>query len=165
MATGSGIPMVIASGQRPGVLESILSGDDIGTLFPGNSQRLAARKRWIAFSVDSSGVIIVDDGARDAIVGKGKSLLAVGIRGVEGEFASGDAVMIAGLDGTPFARALVNYSSDELKIVKGMKKPAMIDALGGNVYDCVAHRDNLALIDRASDSARAGKPKERNSAV
>jgi glutamate 5-kinase len=124
-------------------------------LFPGVSQRLAARKRWIAFNLDASGMIIVDDGARDAILNKGKSLLAVGIRAVSGEFQTGDAVLIAGLDGTPFARALVNYSSTELNVVKGMKRPAMIDALGGNVYDCVAHRDNLALIDRAPDSARA----------
>jgi glutamate 5-kinase len=92
--------------------------------------------------------VIVDDGARDAVVAQGRSLLAAGVQQLEGEFTTGDVVALAAADGREFARGLVNYPVAELRRIAGLKTERIADELGYCPYDEVIHRDNLAITRR-----------------
>lgn len=141
-----GAATIIASGFIPGVVASILAGDSIGTLFLPKEDRLTSKKHWIAFSTRPSGRVFVDDGARDALLKGGKSLLPSGIKDVDGIFDSGEVVHCVDLDGREFARGVSNYSSKELERIKGMKTTGIEKILGYKVYDEVIHRDNLVVL-------------------
>ena len=117
----------------------------MGTLFLPLEDRLTSRKHWIAFTARPAGSITVDDGARNALLKKGKSLLPSGIKGMEGEFDSGDVVKCTGPDGSEIGRGIVNYSSNELKKIKGLKTSEIEKALGYKYFDEVIHRDNLVI--------------------
>ena len=145
-ANASGIPMVIASGKEAGTLDRLLKGEDIGTYFQPREDRLASRKRWIAFAVPLQGRLMVDAGARRALTERGKSLLPSGLVEVEGEFAAGAAVGLAEGDGPEFARGLVNYDADELRKIRGAKTTDIEKALGYKGLDEVVHRDNLVVL-------------------
>jgi glutamate 5-kinase len=111
IVTRAGIPMIIASGERPDVLTDLLAGKEIGTIFLPQTSKLASRKRWIAFFQRPAGAIIVDDGAKAALCDAGKSLLAKGVVRTEGKFAAGDVVSICDRNGNEFARGLVRDGS------------------------------------------------------
>jgi len=146
IVTRAGGMAVIANGRRRDVLAGILAGEEVGTLFTSPFSRVRRRKCWIAFSRVRRGWIEVDDGARRALVEKGRSLLASGITGVEGTFRPGDMVGVRGTDGTECARGLVNYSAEDIAKIKG-KRSAEIEAILGSVdYDEVVHRDNLLVL-------------------
>jgi len=145
-ATASGIPMVIASGREGGTLGRLLKGEPIGTYFRPRGDRLAARKRWIAFAVPPQGRLVVDAGAKKALTERGKSLLPSGLADVEGEFPAGAVVALAELDGQEFARGLVNYDAEELRKIRGAKTREIEKALGYKGLDEVIHRDNLVLL-------------------
>jgi len=145
-ANASGIPMVIASGKEAGTLDRLLKGEDIGTYFQPRDDRLASRKRWIAFAVPLQGRLMVDAGARRALTERGKSLLPSGLVDVEGEFAAGAAVGLAEGHGPEFARGLVNYDADELRKIRGAKTTDIEKALGYKGLDEVVHRDNLVVL-------------------
>ena len=143
----SGMDCIIANGRAEDVLSRIaLEGEAVGTIFKGRSMKLAARKRWIAYSSRPKGAIIVDGGAREALAGRGKSLLASGISGLAGNFISGDVVKVADKDGKEFARGLVNYSSSEIAKIKGLKTSQIKSALGYQGRDEVIHKDNLVVL-------------------
>lgn len=142
----SGIPMVIASGRVPGVLDRLLAGEAVGTLFLPRADRLAARKRWIAFAVPPQGRLLVDSGAQRALAKQGRSLLPSGLVEVDGDFQAGEVVVLAGADGKEFARGLVNYDADELKQIRGVKTTVIEEILGYKRLDEVIHRDNLVLL-------------------
>ena len=99
-------------------------------------------------------MVLVDAGAHDAVVTRGRSLLAAGIRGLEGDFATGDVVALAAADGRVFARGLVNYSAGELRRIAGLRTEQIAEVLGSIPYEEVVHRDNLAVIDRAEAITR-----------
>jgi glutamate 5-kinase len=145
-ATSSGIPMVIASGREPGALRRLLKGEPVGTYFLPRGDRLAARKRWIAFAVPPQGRINVDEGAKKAVVERGKSLLPSGIVEVEGDFQAGEAVTLAGASGKEFARGLVNYDAGEIKRLAGARSSDIERILGYKSFDEVIHRDNLVVL-------------------
>jgi glutamate 5-kinase len=145
-AMAAGIPMVIADGRRPGVLAAVLGGDAVGTYFAPRVDRLAARKRWIAFAIPVQGMLQVDAGARRALVEGGKSLLPSGVVKVEGEFAAGDAVGLCDPDGREFARGLVNYDAREVTLLRGAKTRDIERLLGYRALDEVIHRDNLVVL-------------------
>ena len=145
-ANASGIPMVIASGKEAGTLDRLLKGEAIGTYFRPREDRLASRKRWIAFAVPLQGRLMVDAGARRALTERGKSLLPSGLVRVEGEFAAGAAVGLAEGAGPEFARGLVNYDADELRKIRGAKTTDIEKALGYKGLDEVVHRDNLVVL-------------------
>jgi len=134
IATQAGIPCVIANGKTKDSLAKILDSQDIGTLFLPKKDKLIARERWIAFGTKSKGKIIVDDGAREALVKKGKSLLCPGVIDLDGKFTSGDMVSIVDKNHREFARGICNYSSTELKNIKGCKGK-----------EEVIHRDDLVI--------------------
>lgn len=144
----SGIPCIIAPGKKKGVLHDIFAGKEIGTLFLPSSEHMSSRKYWIAFTLRSRGKLVVDDGAKTALIEEGKSLLPSGVVNVEGEFGIGDPVTCVDMEGNPFAKGLVNYSSDEVKKIMGLKSSKIEQVLGYKDYDEIIHRDNLALLKK-----------------
>lgn len=149
LATAGGIPVVIASSAKERVLLRLLEGEELGTYFVPETGRLQARKRWIAFHLQPVGIVRVDDGAKEALLYRGKSLLPRGVVGVEGEFEHGDPVSVRSLDGQEFARGLVNYSAAELRLIAGHKTSEIEAILGYKGYEEVIHRDNLACFTEA----------------
>jgi glutamate 5-kinase len=145
-AGASGIPMVIASGREPGTLPRLLKGEPVGTYFQPRDDRLAARKRWIAFAVPPQGRLTVDAGAKKALTERGKSLLPSGLVEVDGQFDAGDVVALTEADGQEFARGLVNYDTDELRRIRGAKTADIERTLGYKGVDEVVHRDNLVIL-------------------
>jgi glutamate 5-kinase len=146
IVTESGEMVVIANGRSPGVLKKILTGESVGTLFLPGEERIGGRKRWIAFTLESRGILRIDRGAGEALE-RGKSLLPGGIKAVEGKFRVGDAVAIMTGSGKEFARGLANYSSEEVKRIMGAKTKEIQSILGYKSYDEVIHRDNLVMME------------------
>jgi glutamate 5-kinase len=128
-----GVPLVIASGKKKDGLARILAGEDEGTIFVPQPNKLKGRKRWIAFFHHPRGSLYVDDGARKALRESGKSLLPPGISRSEGSFESGDIVRICDSNGTEFARGIARYSASE---INGRKLPRSE----------VVHRDDLVIL-------------------
>ena len=145
IATASGENVIIASGRTPDVLPRIISGEPLGTLFVAQGQTIASRKRWIGYTVQPRGYLVVDSGARTAIEGQGRSLLAVGVQDAVGDFKKGDIVAVRDLQGFEFARGLTNYPAVEILKIKGLKTDRIAEALGHCPYDEVIHRDNIAV--------------------
>ena len=144
--TKSGIPMVIANGRTKEALLKIVAGQKIGTVFLPVKDKMAARKRWIAYSALSRGEIKIDPGAKQALTEKGRSLLAGGIMGATGSFKTGDIVKILDSRGQEFARGIANYSKDEVLKIKGVKTSEIKSILGYKYYDEVIHRNNLVIL-------------------
>ena len=138
--------MVIANGRRARVLEDILSGGKVGTLFPPAVVRRSRRKCWIGFCRVRKGVVIVDEGASRALLEGGKSLLAGGVIRVEGSFQSGEMVGVKDPEGEEIGRGLVNYSAADLEKIKGKRSGQFASILGTVHYDEVIHRDNLLVL-------------------
>ncbi len=145
-ASHFGIPTVIACGTRREVLHQILKGKDIGTLILPKSEALSSRKHWIAFNLKPQGDVIVDEGAKKAIVQRGKSLLPSGVVKVKGTFDRGDLISCLGPQGREFARGLVNYSAPELEKIRGLRSDKIEQVLGYKYSDEVIHRDDLVVL-------------------
>jgi len=146
MASKAGIHTLVTKGVDPVVLDRLLRGEVVGTLFLAGPSRLTGKKRWIGFSLKPKGTLLVDQGAKEAILEKGKSLLPSGVMEVIGKFERGDAVLCVGPDGQEFAKGLVNYSSEELQMIKGRKTYEIEEILGYKYADEVIHRDNLVVF-------------------
>jgi glutamate 5-kinase len=144
-ATASGENVIIASGRRPGILREILEGQQVGTAFLARGQALAARKRWIGYTVQPRGRLLVDAGARRAVELNGSSLLAIGVVKVNGHFGKGDVIALCDVDGQEFARGLCNYSSDDIRRIRGLKTAEIPAVLGQRPYEEIVHRDNLLV--------------------
>ncbi|MBL9089874.1 MAG: glutamate 5-kinase [Planctomycetaceae bacterium] len=144
-ATLSGENVIITSGRDFSVLGKIAAGETVGTLFIAQGQAITSWKRWIGFTAQPRGVLVLDDGAREAVQKKGRSLLAIGVVDVQGEFTKGDVVAVRDRGGVEFARGLTNYSAAEVLRIKGMKTEAIAAALGHCPYHEVVHRDNMAV--------------------
>lgn len=142
----TGGTIVIADGRKAGAISGILKGTDTGTLICGEKKSIRNRKEWIAFFSRPGASIIVDAGAEQAIRYRGKSLLPIGIREVEGTFDKGSIVNIRNEQKKIIARGLVSFSSDEVRRVKGKKTSEMLSILGPLEDREIVHRDNLVLI-------------------
>jgi len=141
-----GVPMVIVNGRKQGSLQSLFEGKDTGTLFLPKAERNRSRQHWIAYTACSAGGVVVDDGGREALVNKGKSLLPGGVVRVEGTFRAGDCVNCSDNRGNVFARGLTKYSSIDLEQIKGLKTSQIASVLGHKDYDEVIHRDDLVIL-------------------
>jgi glutamate 5-kinase len=141
----SGEMMIIANGRTEHILRRIMQGENIGTLFLGKTQ-LKSKKRWIAFNVKPKGKLIIDDGAVKALKENKKSLLAIGITQVEGNFDLGDAVEIIDKKGTLIAKGIVNYTSEELDKIKGKNTQEIKKIFGSQYYEEVINRDDLIVF-------------------
>lgn len=142
-----GVPTLIVNGERAGLLPSVLRGGSGGSFFLARERRLNSRKHWIAFTLRPRGHVRLDQGAVEALVKRGKSLLASGIVDVTGQFEAGDPVSCLDADGKEFAKGLVNFSSDLLNRIKGLKTQDIQQQIGPQEYEEVIHRDNLVILD------------------
>jgi glutamate 5-kinase len=137
---------LIMSGEKAGLLPSVFDGAEAGTFILPKGKRLTSRKHWIAFTLKAKGQLMLDDGAIDALVKRGKSLLPSGITAVSGEFNAGDAVACVDRNKKEIAKGLVNFSSDALKRIKGLKTADIQKILGAQEYEEAIHRDNLVIL-------------------
>uniref|UniRef100_A0A7C2K268 Glutamate 5-kinase n=1 Tax=Schlesneria paludicola TaxID=360056 RepID=A0A7C2K268_9PLAN len=144
-ATAVGTDVIIAHGQQPDILTRILQAEDVGTLFVAEQEALSAWKRWIGYTMPPKGRLVLDDGARRAIVEQGRSLLAIGICTVEGHFQKGEVVSLVDLAGVEVARGLTNYDAASVRTVAGKRTDEIARALGSIPYEEVIHRDNLVV--------------------
>jgi glutamate 5-kinase len=141
----SGIPTIIANGFRPGIVAAILAGESVGTLCHPEGRLWRGRKRWIVTTLRPRGALHVDNGAKAAILSRGRSLLPSGILNVEGEFEFGDLVRCCDPAGDEFARGLVNYPGRDVRLIKGLHSSKIESMLGHKYCDEVIHRDNLVI--------------------
>jgi len=130
IVTRAGIPLVIANGDRANVVRDVLAGEEVGTIFLPHADKLASRKRWIAFFQRPAGTVVVDDGAKKALSANGKSLLAKGIVSTDGKFEEGDVVSICDQKQVEFARGLAKVGCIQMKSATGV----------------VIHRDDMVIL-------------------
>ena len=143
IAAWSGVRAVIASAGRPSVLVDAAAGiAGVGTVFVPRAERLPARKLWIAFAVAASGTVVVDDGARQALTGRGVSLLPAGVLEAIGHFDAEDAVELAGPDGKIFAKGLVRHSASTIRLLAGRQTAD----LPPDTVPEIIHRDDLVIL-------------------
>jgi len=145
LAARSGAATIIAPGRRPGVLLDIAAGAEVGTLLLPSQASLAARKQWLAGQLRVKGKLQLDEGAVRVLTGSGRSLLAVGVRGVEGKFGRGELVACLAPDGREVARGLVNYDSEETRRIMGLASSRIEELLGYVDEPELIHRDNLVV--------------------
>ncbi|MGC8796245.1 glutamate 5-kinase [Thermodesulfovibrio sp.] len=145
-ATSFGIPVHIVGGRKYGNIKAVIEGKQVGTFFEPVKEKVTSRKGWIAYATRSKGNLYIDEGAVKALLKNGKSLLPSGIKKVEGDFDVGDAVYCIDEKGEKIAKGLVNYSSCEIKLIKGKKSSEIDKILGYKYSDEVIHRDNLVIL-------------------
>jgi glutamate 5-kinase len=143
IATGAGIPVVLTAAERA---EEALAGAPVGTFFHAEARRRPARLLWLAHATEPKGVLLLDAGAVRAVTERRASLLAAGVTGSGGTFAAGDPVDLAGPDGTPIARGLVNFDSAEIPSLVGKTSETLRRELGAAYEREVVHRDDLVLL-------------------
>lgn len=144
-ATSHGHSVIIAPGRVDDVLQRILRGEAVGTLFKATGKRIRGRQRWIDSSAEVVGKLSIDAGAARAIAQGGNSLLAVGIVDVIGEFQVGEVVAMLDPFGSEIARGLTNYSGAEARKIKGLTSDNISAVLGHRPFETVVHCDNLVL--------------------
>jgi glutamate 5-kinase len=147
IASKSGIPLVIANSRKTDVLLSIIKGEKEGTFFKPAEKKLSSIKKWIAYGAGVKGQIYINPGAQKAII-KGASLLAVGIENVTGRFQVGDVIGLINFAGKEFARGIVNYSGEEISIIKGLKTNQIKKTLGYIRQKEIIIRKNICLMEK-----------------
>ena len=146
LAARSGTETIIASGRTSDIVARVAEGRDIGTWLRTGKRPQNARKQWLAGMVKISGSLELDDGAVRVLQESGRSLLAVGVRGVDGDFARGDMVSCRDVQGREVARGLVNYSAADTRRIMGSASSEIEGILGYLVDEELIHRDNLVLV-------------------
>lgn len=144
IATAAGVELIIASGAEPQIMLDLICGKGEGTFFKTDKFSIDLRKIWLASATKASGKILVDEGAKKALLSKGSSLLPSGIVGIQGEFLRGAIVDIADLSGTVLAKGIVRYSHAELDAIKGHKSDE-IESILGFSHGVAVHRNDLVL--------------------
>ncbi len=144
-AAGSGASTVIAWGREPHALTRLIRGEAIGTLLVAQTQKMQARKQWMADHLQLRGSVTVDLGAASMVQTGGKSLLPIGMTGVQGDFSRGDVIAIKDLEGIEIARGLANYSSAEARLICRKVSPEFERLLGYTGESEMVHRTNLVL--------------------
>ncbi len=145
IATTAGVRTVITDGRQPQNVIKAIAGEAVGTQFAPSPRPSRARKRWIAAGLAPSGRLYLDQGATQAIVQGGKSLLAAGITRLEGDFEAQDAVLVCAASGEDIARGIINYSAQDLTQILGRRSEDIPAILGYAGADTVIHRDNLVI--------------------
>jgi glutamate 5-kinase len=145
LASRSGAATVIVSGELDSVIGSVMAGDTIGTYLYANIAPLVARKQWLAGHLQAKGSLVLDAGAVRVLKTSGKSLLAVGVIAVQGQFGRGELVICLDTEGVEIARGLVNYPAVEMRLIQGKPSQQFASILGYSDDEEVIHRDNLVL--------------------
>ena len=148
IVTQAGENMIIASGNVENILVRLLNGECLGTLITAQGKSITPRKRWIGFSAQTCGSVVIDAGAVEALRTGGKSLLSIGVVDVKGSFSKGDVVSVSDQQGHEIARGLTNYSTSEIQQIKGLNSSKIADVLGHQPYDEVVHRNNMTLVKK-----------------
>jgi glutamate 5-kinase len=143
-----GVPTLIVSGKGEFDLPAVLDGAEKGTFILPENHTVSSKKFWLAYHDDPSGSIVVDKGAANALVTKGKSLLPIGVSAVQGCFDRGALVFIRDLQGDELGVGLSNFSSNELERIKGLRTDELASVIGPVSFDEAVHRDNM-LLDAA----------------
>lgn len=143
----SGTGTVIAGSRVKNILNKIISGDDVGTFFaPRTGKKVKSVKKWIAFGKRTTGIIVIDKGAEEAVLNKGKSVLPVGVVEVRGKFSRGDTLEVLSPEGKLIAKGITNFSSEELEKIKGKNRKKILSEFGASMCDEVIHRDGLVVF-------------------
>jgi glutamate 5-kinase len=143
--TSGGISVIVASGRKEGVLQEIIKGRPLGTLFLPEKPSLSRKKHWIAFTLKHKGDIIIDTGAKKAVMEKGKSLLPSGVLEVQGRFGVGACVRLLDQKARVIGKGLTNYSSSDIIKIRGQKTAEIEKILEFKHSDEVIHRDNMVI--------------------
>jgi glutamate 5-kinase len=146
LATSFGVTVVIADGREPDVILRLARGEPVGTRFLPTSSRRESRKRWMLSGLSTKGRLVVDSGAAQALKQKQRSLLAAGIKDLEGEFQRGAIVNIYDPEGVRLGCGITNYSSADIKIIKGAHSGKIVTLLGYDYGSEVVHRNNLVVL-------------------
>lgn len=146
IVTLAGAGMFLIDGKINNSLIDTMNGVEIGTFFAPRTRKMTSRKAWIAFGTIVKGTVTVDDGAKEALVDKGKSLLPAGVTDVMEDFENGDTVDIVDVGGTVFARGLVNLNATDLNMIKGMKSSDIREKYAELAGREVVHRDCLVIL-------------------
>jgi glutamate 5-kinase len=147
MATASGVTVVIADGKEKDVILRLAKGEALGTRFLPTSSKLESRRRWMLSGLAIKGKLVVDSGAAVALRKQKKSLLAAGIKEVDGEFQRGDIVNIYDPQGSRVGCGITNYSSADIKVIKGAHSEKITGLLGYDYGSEIVHRNNLAVLE------------------
>lgn len=142
----AGIPMVLCDGRRADVVVDAAKGEPVGTYFARGEVAVAGRKLWIAYAQKPAGAIVVDEGARAAMLERGTSLLPAGIVAVRGQFKAGDAVAIEDETGAVFARGLASLAAEGIERVRGRRSSEVRELLPANSPEEAVHRDHLVIL-------------------
>jgi len=146
LATSSGVTVVIADGREPDIISRLASGEAVGTRFLPTTDKLESRKRWMLCGLSTKGKLVVDSGAALALRKQNRSLLAAGIRQIEGEFDRGDIVDIYDTESSHLGCGITNYSSSDISLIKGAHSRKIATLLGFDYGPEVVHRNNLAVL-------------------
>jgi len=146
LVTRSGGKVLIANGKVPYIIDKIFKGEEFGTMFIPTDENLSGKKRWIGYATNVLGKIIVNEGAKDAILKQCKSLLPIGIVDIINDFKQGEVVSICDENGMEFARGMVNYDSEECRRIAGAHSDNIVQTLGYKNYDAVITRDNITHL-------------------
>ena len=142
----AGIAMIIANGKNPQAIDEIFSGEFRGTVFLPEQKRLSNRKQWIGFVSHTAGVIVIDDGAKNALLNKNRSLLPSGVLEVLGKFDAQEIVSVLDTVGSEIGKGITAYSSTDLNSIKGKRSDKIESVLKRKAPAEVIHRDNLVTM-------------------
>jgi glutamate 5-kinase len=147
LATSSGVAVVIADGREQDIILRLAKGEALGTRFLPTTSKLESRKRWVLSGLAIKGKLVVDSGAAMALKKQKRSLLAAGIKGVDGEFQRGDIVNIYDPEGSRVGCGITNYSSAEIAVIKGAHSEKITTLLGYDYGSEIVHRNNLVILE------------------
>ena len=146
MVTRFGGKVLIANGKLPYIIKRIFEGEDLGTMFLPSNENLSDKKRWIGYATNIIGKIIVNEGAKKALINELKSLLPIGVMDVINTFKKGDVISILDEHQNEFARGIVNYDSESCKKLAGAHSDNIVEILGFKNYDAIITRDNITIL-------------------
>ena len=146
LVTRFGGKVLIANGKIPYVIKKIFDGEELGTMFLPQGEFLSDKKRWIGYATNIIGKIVVNNGAKKALIEKRKSLLTIGVLKVINKFDKGDVISILDENEKEFARGIVNYNSEACKKVVGCHSDNILEILGFKNYDAIITRDNITIL-------------------
>lgn len=146
LATQAGIEVIIGDGARPDIILDAVKGQSVGTHFKANENQIEARKRWLISEFEKENILTIDEGACEALINQGKSLLAIGIKSVQGTFEPGQTIRIFNFNQQEIARGLTQYSSNEIQKIQGQHSSEIHAILGYHRGNAVMHRNDMVIL-------------------
>ncbi len=144
--TRFGGKVLIANGKLPRVINEIFNANDVGTMFLPTDESLSGKKRWIGYATNIIGKIVVNEGAKKAVLEKDSSLLPIGVTQVINDFKKGEVISILDENHQEFARGMVNYNSEACSKILGCHSDEILKILGYKNYDAIVTRDNITIL-------------------